>query len=83
MERVRPKAALARMPREKSTAPNGRINRTVVEYAIEALRHGIFEGHFAPGQRLIEGELTETLRVSRGPLREAPPITRTTTASTT
>jgi len=63
---LRTKAAPA-----KAAAPDRQSSRTVVEYAIGAIRHGILEGHYAPGQRLIEGELTETLGVSRGPLREA------------
>jgi DNA-binding GntR family transcriptional regulator len=35
------------------------------------IRRGIKEGRFAPGQRLIEADLTRALGVSRGPLREA------------
>ena len=35
------------------------------------LRNGIAAGRFAPGQRLVESELTAELGVSRGPLREA------------
>jgi DNA-binding GntR family transcriptional regulator len=45
--------------------------QTVVDYAIESIKHGILEGEYAPGQRLIEAELTQRLGVSRGPLREA------------
>ena len=37
----------------------------------ERLRSAIVTGHFAPGTRLREKELTETLRVSRTPVREA------------
>jgi DNA-binding GntR family transcriptional regulator len=55
--------ALAKPAREPS--------RTVVEYAIDAIRDAILQGHYAPGQRLIEAELTEQLGLSRGPLREA------------
>lgn len=35
------------------------------------LREAIMNGRFAPGERLIERELCELLRVSRPPLREA------------
>jgi DNA-binding GntR family transcriptional regulator len=42
-----------------------------VDYVLEHLRSGIIEGRYAPGQRLIEADLTRDLRVSRGPLREA------------
>lgn len=71
MARVQTAPLRAKSAPEKLEAPNRESSRTVVEYAIESIRHGILEGHYAPGQRLIEGELTETLGVSRGPLREA------------
>ena len=32
---------------------------------------GLYEGRFAPGQRLVEGDLTTLYGVSRGPVREA------------
>ncbi len=32
---------------------------------------GLYEGRYAPGQRLIESQLTATYGVSRGPVREA------------
>jgi DNA-binding GntR family transcriptional regulator len=32
---------------------------------------GLYEGRFAPGQRLVEGDLTLLYGVSRGPVREA------------
>jgi DNA-binding GntR family transcriptional regulator len=42
-----------------------------VERLIRGLRHGILNGRYAPGQRLIEADLTRDYGVSRGPLREA------------
>jgi len=42
-----------------------------VDYVLEHLRSGIMQGRYAPGQRLIEADLTREIRVSRGPLREA------------
>jgi DNA-binding GntR family transcriptional regulator len=42
-----------------------------VERIADELRRGIKSGRFAPGQRLIEADLTRLLNVSRGPLREA------------
>jgi DNA-binding GntR family transcriptional regulator len=42
-----------------------------VDYVLEHLRGGIMQGRYAPGQRLIEADLTRELRVSRGSLREA------------
>src|SRR5258708_34182047 len=38
---------------------------------VEVITDGIRAGRFVPGQRLIEGDLTHNLRVSRGPVREA------------
>jgi len=43
----------------------------IVEYVVDHLRTGVLQGRYAPGQRLIEADLTHDLRVSRGPLREA------------
>ncbi|HVO15077.1 MAG TPA: GntR family transcriptional regulator [Alphaproteobacteria bacterium] len=45
--------------------------QTVVEFAIETIKSGIYDGRFAPGQRLIEADLTRDLAISRGPVREA------------
>jgi DNA-binding GntR family transcriptional regulator len=42
-----------------------------VDYVLEQLRSGIMQGRYAPGQRLIEADLTRELGISRGPLREA------------
>jgi DNA-binding GntR family transcriptional regulator len=44
---------------------------TVVQQVVEAIRDGVRDGVYVPGQRLIEADLTATLGVSRGPLREA------------
>jgi DNA-binding GntR family transcriptional regulator len=38
---------------------------------VEAIVRGIRAGHYVPGQRLIEADLTRGLSVSRGPVREA------------
>jgi DNA-binding GntR family transcriptional regulator len=38
---------------------------------VDAITSGLRAGRFVPGQRLIEGDLTQSLRVSRGPVREA------------
>lgn len=42
-----------------------------VDRVAEGLRDGILNNRYAPGQRLIEAELTRDFGVSRGPLREA------------
>jgi DNA-binding GntR family transcriptional regulator len=71
MTRVQAAPRRAKPSPEKSEMTGRDASRTVVEYTIGSIRHGILEGNYAPGQRLIEGELTETLGISRGPLREA------------
>lgn len=38
---------------------------------VETITDGIRAGRFVPGQRLVEGDLTHSLSVSRGPVREA------------
>jgi DNA-binding GntR family transcriptional regulator len=45
--------------------------RTLTEDVTDQLRDAIFRGHFAPGQRLSEEQLAQTLGTSRGPIREA------------
>lgn len=44
---------------------------TTVTRVADAIRAGVRNGEYAPGQRLVEADLTRELRVSRGPLREA------------
>lgn len=50
---------------------NGRVRGATVEYVLQHVRDGILQGRYAPGQRLIEADLTRELGISRGPLREA------------
>ena len=45
--------------------------RSLASQVYDALLQGILEGVFAPGERLIETDLTARLEVSRTPLREA------------
>jgi DNA-binding GntR family transcriptional regulator len=45
--------------------------RTLVDQVVEAIVQGAAEGHFLPGDRLVEAELARTLGVSRVPVREA------------
>ncbi len=56
-----------RATRELKAEPHGRKEVSVADY----LSAAILNGRFAPGQRLIEAELTSDLGVSRGPVREA------------
>jgi DNA-binding GntR family transcriptional regulator len=46
-------------------------SQSVVESLFEKMRAHIIDGRFAPGQRLIEADLTAQFKISRGPLREA------------
>lgn len=48
------------------SARGGTVDRLVL-----GLRDGILNSRYAPGQRLIEADLTRDFGVSRGPLREA------------
>jgi DNA-binding GntR family transcriptional regulator len=50
---------------------SARLRGGTVDYVLEHLRTGVMQGRYAPGQRLIEADLTRDLGVSRGPLREA------------
>ncbi len=51
----------SRVPRPES--PRDLVFRDIIR--------GLYEGRFAPGQRLVEGDLTSLYGVSRGPVREA------------
>jgi DNA-binding GntR family transcriptional regulator len=48
-----------------------RPEHSLSEQVTERLRRAIVTGHFSPAARLKERELTETLHVSRTPIREA------------
>jgi DNA-binding GntR family transcriptional regulator len=45
--------------------------QTIQAQVANKLRDAILSGHFKPGQRLVEGDLCETMQVSRSSLREA------------
>jgi DNA-binding GntR family transcriptional regulator len=47
------------------------MQQSVVERLFDRMRQQIVEGRFAPGQRLVESDLTDQFGISRGPLREA------------
>lgn len=49
----------------------GEGGESVVEQAVAAIRQRVRNGQFAPGQRLVAGELSAILGVSGGPIREA------------
>lgn len=44
---------------------------TLSESALDVLRERVLQGHFQPGERLVEAELARQLGTSRGPVREA------------
>ncbi|MCM3638939.1 GntR family transcriptional regulator [Sporosarcina luteola] len=44
---------------------------TLKEQVYDYLKNGIIMGEIAPGERLIEEKISETLKVSRSPIREA------------
>lgn len=56
---------------DRKVGPAGTARPNVADLVADKLRGGILTGQFAPGQRLIEADLTRDLSVSRGPLREA------------
>lgn len=41
------------------------------DQVVSAIKKGILASRYVPGQRLIEADLTRSLQVSRGPIREA------------
>jgi DNA-binding GntR family transcriptional regulator len=55
-------AAAAHRERAKMTSP---------DRVVDAIIRSIRAGHYVPGQRLIEADLTRDYHVSRGPVREA------------
>ncbi|GAB2856499.1 GntR family transcriptional regulator [Actinocorallia aurea] len=57
---------------ETAMAP-GEADRSLPQLVYERVRQQIISGELRPGQRLIERELSEALRVSRVPLRAALP----------
>jgi DNA-binding GntR family transcriptional regulator len=61
------------VPFRPSTAPDRRIESppSVTQLAASALRSMILGGELRPGDRVVENQLTETLGVSKPPLREA------------
>jgi len=54
-----------------TTTTSKEHRQTAVDAVIEAITDGVKDGRYAPGQRLVEADLTSELGVSRGPLREA------------
>ena len=69
------------MATRKRTTPGGSRGRaperrppdtlSSPDRVVDAIVQGIRSGRYVPGQKLIEADLTQGLRVSRGPVREA------------
>lgn len=56
---------------EQRAETTARMRGGTVDRLVEGLRNGILMHRYAPGQVLIEADLTRDFGVSRGPLREA------------
>jgi len=74
--------AIQRKKREMKTAAGGASDVVPVslngdaaasspDRVIETIHRGILVGRYVPGQKLIEADLTQSLGISRGPVREA------------
>jgi DNA-binding GntR family transcriptional regulator len=53
------------------TPPDDAVSESSSDRVVNAIIRGILSQRFAPGQKLIEADLTASLGVSRGPVREA------------
>jgi DNA-binding GntR family transcriptional regulator len=56
---------------DPSGPSSGSRRRSAVDEVVDTLREGLMNQRFAPGQRLIEADLTRECGVSRGTLRQA------------
>lgn len=59
------------MPLSPATANKTRPAKSSPEVVVDAILSGIRSGRLVPGQRLVEADLTHSLNISRGPVREA------------
>ena len=55
----------------EGAAARRRPAKSSPEVVVDAILSGIRSGRLVPGQRLVEADLTHTLSISRGPVREA------------
>ncbi len=60
----------------RGTGPRAETNevdpeQSSTDVVIDHITAGVLAGRYVPGQRLVESDLTHTLQVSRGPVREA------------
>ena len=52
-------------------ADPGEVDYSSTDRVVNHITAGVLAGRYVPGQRLVEADLTHTLRVTRGPVREA------------
>lgn len=52
-------------------AVKARPSKSSPDVVVDAILSGIRSGQLVPGQRLVEADLTHSLNISRGPVREA------------
>ena len=57
--------------RSEALAESGEARISSVDYIVFEILRGVYEGRFAPGQKLLESELTQRFGVGRGSVREA------------
>lgn len=62
--------ALAGQDRKLFSAMEKKMLRQSRDSLFSAIVRGLYEGRYAPGQRLVEADLTAEYGVSRGPVRE-------------
>lgn len=55
----------------ESEPPGGQEAQSSPDRVVEAILDGLRSGRYGPGHRLVEADLTQELKVSRGPVREA------------
>ncbi|MSQ72281.1 MAG: GntR family transcriptional regulator [Betaproteobacteria bacterium] len=60
-----------RIAETQSTRTAGETGQPAAERVADSLRTGIFNGRYAPGQRLVEAEITAAFSVSRSTARAA------------
>lgn len=67
----RPTAKRQARPRTVVRQDDAEPDISSSDRVVEHITSGILAGRYVPGQRLVEADLTHTLQVSRGPVREA------------
>jgi DNA-binding GntR family transcriptional regulator len=71
MSSVRQAGVARKSVRSASAADTQESELPSSDQVVEHVTANILAGRYVPGQRLVESDLTQTLHVSRGPVREA------------